>query len=382
LQATCGVLTATRSQAMNRKSQSLALGMVGSSLAWLLLACGSAPAEGPNEDLRGFLELKSREVVAGEPLVVTVGLKNAGASSAVTMYGAPGTFRTDSDIVFEVTDAASAAVLLSSPRPSHARVLELHPEIIEQMGDRASAIKAGESVTAKHTVALVRGVGDRAAWLPPGRYKIQAKITIQSRHGEFVTEAVPFTVTPLAPRYGGVLTVFTPDLARCFEGNPTTAKQDISAKAEELRKRFPDSPHRQYLEYQALRSIRKAEAYLTSAEAYLKEFPTSPYGDDIQWQMALAEREANRPDKAIACLETLLSKHPQTPYRAEANELKAQIEEGKKWAALYRETMQKKNGQKQEPAPVEGKSGPPAFAPSPVPPDKDKTPQEKKSSTP
>jgi len=227
------------------------------------------------------MELRIPQVTTGEPLVATVGLRNVGDIPFVTAYASPGIFRGNSEIDCTVTTLAGDTILISTDSPNDAVVIEPNPEFIVKHGGLVPAIEPGESVIAKRTVLLVQTVGDRRFWLRPGTYKIQAKIRIQRLAEEFMTAAETFTVKPLAPEDQGVLSIFTPDLAWVLQGQGTRRERDAAvAKVEDLHKKFPRAPHRQYLEFQLLWFTPTREEKLAKANAYLEEFPKSPYVDD------------------------------------------------------------------------------------------------------
>jgi len=310
--------------------------------------------------LEGFMELRTPQVTTGEPLVATVGLRNVGDIPFVTAYARPGIFRGNSEIECTVTTLAGDAVLISIDSPNNAVVIEPNPDFIVKHGGRVPAIEPGDSIIAKRTVLLVQTVGDRRVWLQPGTYRIQAKIRIQRLAEEFTTNAETFTVKPPAPEERGILSIFTPDLASVLQGHGTRREQDVAVtKLAELREKFPRAPHRQYLDFQLLWFTPTREKKLTKANAYLEEFPKSPYVDDVLWALARMEREADEHDKAAAHLETLLRDHPDSPLKQEAEELQTKLKEALERAAI-RKAAKEKEAAEENAAPSQDKgTGPP-----------------------
>jgi hypothetical protein len=321
----------------------------------------AATAEIPKEELRGYLELGSREVAMGQPLVVTVTLKNEGTMSAITNYARPQVFRGSASVEFVITSSGSSVSLVDAMAVSpRMEVPEFAPDFIKQVGvDQVPAIKPGEQVSAKRTVALAQQVGDKLTWLPPGAYTLQAKIRIQSRPQEFVTTPETFTIKPLALQDQGVLAVLTPDMALILQGYHNTILSEAPAKADELRKKFPSAVHRQYLEYQLLWWQAKGKAYAPAAEAYLQEFPKSPYADDVLLNLGQREKDSKEYDKATGHLEILLREHPASPLKQEAENLLTEIKEVKQRGAA-REAAKTATGGNPSPTSTPGAAGPSA----------------------
>jgi tetratricopeptide (TPR) repeat protein len=289
-------------------------------------------------------------------LVVIVGLRNVGDKPLITTYGLTGVFRDHAGVEFVLTTSANAVIPTFKIQQSDAIVFETNPNFIKEMGIRAPAIKPGEAVRAKKTILLVRIVDDRWVWLQPGTYRIQAKIRIQRLAEEFTTAAETFTVKPLAPEDQGVLSIFTPDLASVLRGQGARREQDAAiAKVAELHKKFPRAPHRQYVEFHLLWAVPTREEKVAKANAYLVEFPKSPYVDDVLWNLARMEREADDYDKAAAHLETLLRDYPDSSLKQEVEELQKKMKEAadlqKKLKEARERAAERKATQEENPAP-------------------------------
>lgn len=221
------------------------VGVFQKRLAWatvlLLFITGLAYAESPKEKLQGFLKLRAAEVVAGEPLVVTVGVKNVGDTPYVTTWAKSGIFRRYVRVQFTIITRANLEIPGFQSLMDGRSLVRRNPDFINKLGGVTSTILPGEAVSAKQTVPLVQLVNGRwDGWLEPGIYTIQAKITIPSTSETFMAGPETFTVKPLAPENQGILSIVTPELASVLQGQGHSREEDAAvAKAEELRKKSP-----------------------------------------------------------------------------------------------------------------------------------------------
>ena len=78
-------------------------------------------------------------------------------------------------------------------------------------------------------------------------------------------------------------------------------------------------------------SVRRRGTF-KAANAYLQEFPKSPYVDDVLFSLADFER-MKEPEKAKARLEALLRDYPQSPWKSEAENLLVEMKEIQEWKA-------------------------------------------------
>lgn len=341
----------------------------------ILLAPCTACAGSDADDLRATLEIHSGEVVVGEPVVVTMGLGNTGKSAVVTSYARPGMFRLLADVDISVLSGSTVVVSAKALRTG-AVVYPIDPTWAAHLANVADVtIKPGGVLSRKKTIALVRKSDGRLTWLNPGTYEIQAEIHLQGHSASFKTPAQRFTVKPLALEQQGALSFFSTDLVPLLEGAaPDLVTQKVITKSAELRKNFPRSPHRQYLEYCILDSYDKLAAYGPAARVYLEEFPKSPYADDVLWKLGCLEREAEEYDKAATHLEALLRDHPQSPLKKEAEELLAKTKAAQQRAARREAARKQKAGQEGKAVPPEARDAGqpqnpngPADAPKPSP---------------
>jgi hypothetical protein len=310
--------------------------------------------------LAGVLELQTSEVVMGEPLVARAGLRNIGKTPFLGTYALPGTFNRNAKIEFTVITPGRKEIRIHKEGHGDATVYKISPKILEQLGDRAPAVKSGESVFAARTVPLAFEVDGRWVWLAPGTYKVRAKISIQHLPDEYSTPELTFTIKPLSPQDQGVLAILTPDLAILLGGDQMAPLGAAPAKAEQLRKEFPKAPHRQYLEYQLLWSTKTLDVFQASCQAYLEEFPKSPYFDDVLFRLA----KAKPPNQAVPDLERLLKDFPQSVRRAEAEELLDKIKESQDMERQIRDAARKAaptaTGRNPSPTSTPGAAGPSA----------------------
>ncbi|MCX5647536.1 MAG: hypothetical protein NTX40_00320 [Planctomycetota bacterium] len=323
----------------------------------LILLC--TPCVGSDvDDLQAVLEIHSSEIVVGEPLVVTVGLRNPTDSPVKTVYARPGVFYLVSDVDITILSVAKgAAVRVRKGMPGDVVLCPGNPKW-ESLGP---AIEAGGVVKSKKTVALVATTAGRLAWLGPGTYEVQAEIRLQGHAAPFRTSPERFTVKPLVPEQQGALSVFTADLAPLLEAGPDFSPQKVKEKVAELKKRFPQSPHRQYLEFHLLWALPTREEKVAKANAYIEEFPKSPYVDDVLWDLARMEREADEFEKAAAHLETLLRDYPDSPLKQEVEELQKKMKEAEEFHQKLKEARERAAEQKaakEKEAALEGKPAP------------------------
>lgn len=338
---------------MQAKHYRAATGSVISSGLAVLFATYCAYGTMEGDSLSGILELHAPEVVVGEPLVVSVGLKNMGPRAVITPFGRAGVFRHFANIHFTITKGDSIMRSVDEIRPS-AVVYGIHPQWIASLGTKAGVIEPGLAVYAKRTLALLAQETGQRTWLKPGTYEVQAEIRLQGHAAPFRTSPERFTVKPLVPEQQGALSVFTADLAPLLEAGPDFSPQKVKEKVAELKKRFPQSPHRQYLDFHLLWAVPTREEKVAKANAYLKEFPKSPYVDDVLWTVARMEREADEYDKAAAHLETLLRDYPDSPLKQEAEEKLKEAQE----RATARKAAEEKEAVEEEAVPSQEKPAP------------------------
>jgi TolA-binding protein len=330
--------------------------MAGAWILILLTTC-TARAGSDVDDLRATLEMHSREVMVGEPLVVTVGLTNTGKGAVITIYAKPGAFRLIADV--DISVRSGSTVVLSKAVRSGVAVYPIDPSKAASLVNVADiTLEPGGVLSQKRTIALVRKTDERLAWLNPGTYEIQAEIHLQGHSTPFKTPAERFTIKSLALEQQGVLSFFGTELVPLLEGAaPDLVTQEILAKSAKLKKNFPRSPHRQYLEYCILDSYDKLAAYGPAARAYLEEFTKSPHVDDVLWNLGWREKKAGEYDKAAAHLETLLRDYPQSPLKKEAEELLAKVKAARK----------QKAGQEGKAVPPEARDAGQPQSPNPPP---------------
>ena len=286
-----------------------------------VLVQGSAHAEDEKAmALRANMRLHTDNVLVGEPLVMTVMLTNTSQTNVVTPYHRPSVFRNDALIDFDVFKGKD--VVLSRPAPlSGSTVLRPSDELLRALGVAKFSLHPGASVKAERTMCLATGQRHRDfKWLEPGPYSIQATVRLQGHKEQFVTEAKTFTVRPLDSAEQKALALWTTDLTFLLEGTWGKPTKEMLNTAGDLKKRFPALRHREYIEYRILRACDSADTYRPKAMAYLKEFPKSPYRDDILWWLAHLEIQARHYTEAMSHFKTLVNEHPDSPLKQETEE--------------------------------------------------------------
>jgi len=311
-----------------------------------VVAASGACADQQEDTLEAGLVLHKSSVLVAEPLVVRVVLRNAGSEGVATPYSNARALRNTAALRVEIrkgtetlmtTWAKSTGAGLIAPRGGN-------------------ILPPGGSVSEEKTFCLRTTAADGSSkWLEPGTYQVRATLQLQGRDKSLETAEQTLRVMPLPPSAAGLLRVISPDDAWFLEGRhmkPTT-KQAETAK--DMKERFPGMPHRQYYEYQVLRGLRGLNlndlaTYRPAALAYLKDFPESPYLDDVLWDLARMEREADEYDKAAAHIETLLRDYPDSPLKQEAEE---KLKEAQERAAARKAAKEKEAASEAKPAPAE-----------------------------
>jgi tetratricopeptide (TPR) repeat protein len=307
--------------------------------------CG-ARANKENDTLEADLELQKSNVLVAEPLVVRVVLRNAGSEGVATPYSNARALRITAALRVEIrkgtetlmtTWAKSTGAGLIAPRGGN-------------------ILPPGGSVSEEKTFCLRTTAADGSSkWLEPGTYQVRATLQLQGRDKSLETAEQTLRVMPLPPSAAGLLRVISPDDACFLEGSHLKPTVEQAEAAKELKARFPELPHRQYYEYQVLRGLEEDLAkYRPAAKAYIEEFPKSPYMDDVLWNLARIEREADEYDKAAAHLETLLRDYPDSPLKQEAEEKLKEAQE----RAAARKTAKEKEAAEEKAVPSQEKPAP------------------------
>lgn len=314
-----------------------------------VVAASGAFADQQEDTLEAGIVLHKSSVLVAEPLVVRVVLRNAGSEGVATPYSNARALRITAALRVEIrkgtetlmtTWAKSTGAGLIAPRGGN-------------------ILPPGGSVSEEKTFCLRTMAADGSSkWLEPGTYRVRATLQLQGRDKPLKAADQTLRVMPLPPSAEGLLRVISVDDAWFLEGRhmKPTAKQGETAK--NMKERFPGMPHRQYYEYQVLRGLRGLNlndlaTYRSAAMAYLEEFPKSPYLDDVLWDLARMEREADEYDKAAAHIETLLRDYPDSPLKQEAEELQTKLKEAQERAAARKAAKEKEAASEAKPAPAE-----------------------------
>jgi hypothetical protein len=118
-----------------------------------------------------------------------------------------------------------------------------------------------------------------------------------------------------------MLEIFTPSLQPLLEGKWGQPTAEMIQLGVQLRESYPHARHRIYLDRWLLSSNQKPDKYRVAADEYLKTFTSTPLGDDVLWEWAGVEHQANNRKEAKILVSKLLKEYPESPYVADARKL-------------------------------------------------------------
>lgn len=281
--------------------------------AAILIASRTAEGQEQRRQVKVDVDLYSAVPYVGEPLVVTVTLRNTGETVMALPYAKPGMFNKMAPM--SVTVHGPDGLVLSRRVGEYVTVL---------MPPSEPGLRPGEAVSAKRAVVLSqRTSGAAYRWVGPGTYRIRVTVALPQETVE--SRTVEFTVRPLPEDQSGALSFLPMGLLALLEGPSGRSSMEMKEATERLRKEYPHLPHLMYLDYALMTECEDAATYEVAGEAYLKKYPESPYRDNVLFREGQLQMYARHKSDAIRNLRSLIKGYPNSVLRAEAEGLLAKL---------------------------------------------------------